>query len=405
MKIDLLDPAAYDSGQPFEQYRWLQENDPVHWHQEPNGPGFWAVTRYQMVKEIESDWKTFSSEPVTTIPDENDVGDDEHHHLIFSDPPHHTIHRKFLSPELSPVPVRNLRGHLETLVDGIIDEVIERGECDLVPDLAGKLASYVTADLLGLPRQEVVGLYEASDRLNNSPSLMEGEGLAAMTEMFEHARAVYADRHARPRDDMLSRVAHGVIDGCPVDEIQFCVDFLLLVVAGGDTTRNVVAGGMAALFDNPDQRAILANDPSLISSGVEEMLRWVTPIVYQRRLTTSDTKVGNREIPAGTKVVSFYGAANRDPLAFRDPDRFDVMRSPNPHVAFGFGPHFCLGSHLARLEVNVMFQAILKRLPDVQPTAPTLWLRSGAPIAPTVIGPKSMPVRFSPGPRSRSGAS
>jgi cytochrome P450 len=203
---------------------------------------------------------------------------------------------------------------------------------------------------------------------------------------------------------MLSRVAHGVIDGCPVDEIQFGVDFLLLVVAGGDTTRNVVAGGMAALFENPDQRAILANDPSLIPSGVEEMLRWVTPIVYQRRLTTSDTKVGDREIPAGTKVVSFYGAANRDPLAFRDPDRFDVMRSPNPHVAFGFGPHFCLGSHLARLELNVMFRAILKRLPDIEPTAPTLWLRSGAPIAPTVIGPKSMPVRFSPSRRSTSDA-
>jgi cytochrome P450 len=127
MKIDLLDPAAYDRGQPYAQLRWLQEHDPVHWHPEPQGPGFWAVTRYGLVKH------------------------DEHHHLIFSDPPHHTIHRKFLAPELSPVPVRNMREHLDVVANDIVDEVIERGECDLVPDLAGKLASYVTADLLGLP--------------------------------------------------------------------------------------------------------------------------------------------------------------------------------------------------------------------------------------------------------------
>jgi cytochrome P450 len=400
VEIDLLDPDAYTSGQPFEQYRWLQENDPVHWHAEPDGPGFWAVTKYHLVKEIESNWRVFSSEPVTTIPDANDVGDDEHHHLIFSDPPHHTEHRKFLSPELSPIPVRNLKGHLDQLVDDIIDEVVERGECDLVPDLAGRLASYVTADLLGLPRMEVVDLYEASDRLNNSPTLQEGEGLAAMTEMFEHARAVWADRRATPRDDMLTRIAHGEIAGCPVDELQFAVDFLLLVVAGGDTTRNVVAGGMEALFQHPDQRALLAADPSLVPSAVEEMLRWVTPIVYQRRLTTVDAKVGDVDVPARTKVVSFYGAANRDPDAFAEPFRFDVRRTPNAHLAFGFGPHFCLGSHLARLELNAMFTAMLRRLPDLEPAGPTVWMRSDAPIAPTVIGPKSIPVRFTPGPLS-----
>ena len=133
MKIDLLDPAAYDHGQPYVQLRWLQEHDPVHWHPEPDGPGFWAVTRYGLVKQIESDWKTFSSEPVTTIPDENDVGDDEHHHLIFSDPPHHTIHRKFLAPELSPVPVRKMRERLNVVTNNIVDEVIERGECQPGP--------------------------------------------------------------------------------------------------------------------------------------------------------------------------------------------------------------------------------------------------------------------------------
>ncbi|MGH3627581.1 MAG: cytochrome P450, partial [Sciscionella sp.] len=359
--------------------------------------GFWAVTKYHTVKDIESNWKLFSSEPVTTITDDNAVADDEHHHLIFSDPPHHTIHRKFLAPELSPVPVRGLKGHIDGLVEGIVDEVIEQGECDLVPDLAGRLASYVTADLLGLPRPEVVRLYDASDRLNNSPTLKEGPGHAAMTEMFEASQHVWADRRANPRDDMLTRIAHGEIDGCPMDNIQFGVDFLLLVVAGGDTTRNVVAGGMQALFEHPDQYALLKSDPSLTESAVEEMLRWVTPIVYQRRLATADTVLGDRAIPAGTKVVSFYGAANRDPEQFPEPFRFDIRRAPNAHLAFGFGPHFCLGSHLARLELNAMFRAMPRRMPDLEQAGPTVWMHTEAPIAPTVIGPKSIPVRFTPG--------
>lgn len=400
MKIDLLDPAAYETGPPWEQLRWLQENAPIYWHLEPNGPGFWVLTRYADVRALESDFKTFSSQPTTTIDDTRTLGDDDHRMLIFEDPPNHTTHRRFMGMELAPGPVRQMRGHLQLVVNQILDEIIEQGECDLVSDIAGKLASYVMADLLGMPRPDAVDLYDASEIVNNAKSYQEGEGLEAVMRIQQHAEALWHDRRAHPRGDVLTRLATGEIDGCPRDETNFHLDFLHLVTAAGDTTRNVVAGGMEALFENPDQRAIMqAGDDSVVASGVEEMLRWVSPIVNQRRTATVDTQIAHQPIKAGQKVVGFYGIANRDPAQFKDPWCFDVLRSPNAHLAFGFGTHFCVGSHLARLELNAMFPTLLQRIPDLEPSAPTHWVRSDAPTAPSVVGPRSMPVRFTPGPR------
>jgi cytochrome P450 len=323
------------------------------------------------------------------------VADEDHYHLIFTDPPHHTLHRQFLTPELAPISVRNLTDHMEVVVDDILDEVVERGECDFVPDVAGKLASYVTADFLGLPRPLVVELYKASDTIATAPTLQSGDGLAARTMMFTTAQEIYADRRARPRPDMLTRMAHGEVDGRAVDEAQFAIDFLLLVVAGGDTTRNVVAGGMEQLFSHPAQWAsLLEDDPKVIASAVEEMLRWTTPIVHQRRLATKQTEINDQAIEKGQKVVAFFGAANRDPDVFTDPERFDIFRSPNAHVAFGFGPHFCLGSHLARLEMKAMFHGIVRRLPDLEQTGPAAWLNPNEAAVPQLIGPKTLPVRF-----------
>jgi cytochrome P450 len=178
------------------------------------------------------------------------------------------------------------------------------------------------------------------------------------------------------------------------------MDFLLLVTAGSDTTRNVVGAGMAAFFDNPDQRQLLLDRPELLPSAVEEVLRMATPITYQRRTATRDTRIGDREVARGQKVVSWYVAANRDPDVFADPDRFDITRSPNPHIAFGAGRHFCLGSHLARLELTLMFEAIMTRLPDLRPSAP--WKYRQSPITPSVLGPAIMPAAFTPGPKLRS---
>jgi cytochrome P450 len=404
-QIDLLDPAAYSAGQPWEWLRWLQENHPISWHAEKNGPGYWVVTRYADVKAVEGDWKTFSSQPTSTISDDRVLGDENHRMLIFEDPPNHTTHRQFMGAELTAASVRGLRAQVESIATEIIDQVIERGECDLVWDIAGKLASYVMADLLGMSREDAVDLYAASEIVNNAASYETGEGLEAVLRLQEHAHNAWVDRHANPRDDVITRLATGEVRGCPMDEMQFGLDFLHLVTAAGDTTRNVVAGGMEALFDNPEQRKIMqAGDEAVVASGVEEMLRWVSPIVNQRRTATADTEVGGQRILKGQKVASFYGIANRDPAQFRDPWTFNVLRSPNAHVAFGFGAHFCVGSHLARLELNAMFRTLLKRIPDMELAGVTQWNRPDAPIAPSVVGPKSMPVRFTPGPRSDASA-
>jgi cytochrome P450 len=396
VEIDLLEPANFASGQPWDQYEWLQRNSPVYWHEERGGgPGFWAVTTYRDVKAVETDYRTYSSEPVTTISGEGAVADDDHYHLIFTDPPHHTLHRQFLSPEFGPHIVRRLTSAVDGVVSDIVDECIDLGECDFVSDIAGKLASYVTADFLGLPRPVVVGLYKASDVIATAPSLSQGPGLEARQAMFQIAMEAYGQRVADPRSDMLTRMAFGEVDGRPMDSMQFCIDFLLLVVAGGDTTRNVVSGGMDQLFAHPDQWDLMKKgDENTLASAVEEMLRWTTPIVHQRRLATTGAEIHGQPIEAGQKVVVFFGAANRDPEVFADPQEFDILRSPNAHLAFGAGPHFCLGSHLARLEMRALFKLLVARLPNLRPIGATTWLHEEANVVPQLVGPKSMPVAF-----------
>jgi cytochrome P450 len=398
---DLLDPTLYADGVPYAELAWLRQHDPVHWHEEPgDGPGFWALTRYRDVKAVEADSATFSSEPSTVIVDTVSMTTGTAKHLLMSDPPHHTAHRKVLGEELAPIVVRGMRDQLQTVVDEVVDEIVETGECDVVADLGGKLASYVTADLLGISRPEAVELCHAADILTRGGSKEEGPGLAATRTMFRHAAVAWEDRKAHRTDDVLGRIACAEILGVPVDQVQFSMDFLLLVTAGSDTTRNVVAAGMAAFFENPEQWHMLKEDTSLLPAAVEEVLRIATPITYQRRTATRDTEIAGTPITRGQKVVSWYVAANRDPEVFADPDRFDITRAPNPHVAFGAGRHFCLGSHLARLELALMFEAIVTRLADLRPTAP--WRYRQSPIAPSVLGPAVMPAAFTPGPRVRS---
>jgi cytochrome P450 len=404
MKINLLDPGAYAHGQPFDQMLWLQENDPVHWHAEPDdGPGFWAITRYTDVKAVHATPRLFSSHPTITVQDSFAPGDADHPHLICSDPPQHTAHRRFLGEELAPATVKTRTGHVQEITRAVIDDVIERGECDLVWDIAGNLACYIAADLLGIPRQEGVALFEVTDRVSNAENTDQGDGLAAATELYKYAAGVRASRLAEHRDDAVSRYACGVIDGVPSDEMQFFLDFLMIFGGAVDTARNVLAGGMDAFFQNPGQWSLLLAKPHLIRPAVEEMLRWVTPIVYQRRTATKDTEVGGQPILAGQKVASFFGAANRDPRVFDEPLRFDITRSPNNHLAFGFGAHFCLGVHLARLELNLMLTELTSRMPDIEPTGPTRWVReseASRTVASIIVGPQSMPVRFAPGPRA-----
>lgn len=402
MKIDLLDPENYRYNHPYEQYKWLRENDPVHWHEEPGGTGFWALTRHADVKAMESNSEVFSSEPLTIIADSVPFGDADHKLLIYSDAPGHTARRKFLGVELNPIPVRSQRDHIEDLVTEIIDGVIEKGECDVVEDIAGPLASFVIADMMGLTRAEAQELFPAAEVLTRGISTESGIGAEATGVVFEHAGRAWADRSANGGDDWLGRLAQGSWEGGQEDQMQFMLDFLLIINAGSDTSRNVVASGMWALIENPDAYRALTEDPALITTATEEILRWSPPISYQRRTATRDAEIGGQKIAEGDKIAGFYGAANRDPEVFADPDTFDVRRAVNPHLTFGAGRHFCAGTHLARLELQTMFSEIARRIPDMTLAGPVGWF--DYPELSATAGPMTMPVTFTAGAREGTSA-
>jgi cytochrome P450 len=387
--IDLLSPSSYAHGHPTDQYAWLRDNDPVHWHEEPTGPGFWAVTRYEDVKAVGRNAALFSSCPTIMIDDAGatDLAD---HMMLTMDPPRHTQYRKLVSPRFLRSAAGRMRPGIERLAAEIVDGVAHRTEFDLVEDVAGLLPSYVIAEMLGIPRQDGVKLYRLTETLHaDRASQPEGAGLAAFLEMFNYANEVWNQKRAHPGDDLASALVTAEVDGHRLDEIDFNLFFLLLIDAGGDTTRNLVAGGMDALIKHPDERARLTADPGLLPTAIEEMLRWTSPVIYMRRTATADTELGGRLIEAGQKVVMYYGAANRDPSAFDEPERFDITRMPNDHLAFGGGgPHFCLGSHIARVEIDAMFRQILARLPDLQKIGETEWLPSTF-----ISGPKHLRVR------------
>lgn len=395
MEIDLLSVAGYAGSQPNDQFAWLRDNDPVHRHPEPDGPGFWAVTRYDDVKTVGRDHERFSSQPTIMIADGSDEPSpfDDHTMMLVADPPLHTRMRRLVSREFTPRAAAVLRPRIRELAALIIDTVADRGECELVADIAGEMPSLVIAEMLGIPHDEGRRLYHCTETIHASQEIVSQEERGeAIATMFLSSQAAYAEKMADPGDDLGSRLAHAAIDGDAVDEIDFFLWFMLLVDAGGDTTRNLVGGGLHALFDHPEQLALLRSDlDTHLGSAIEEMLRWVSPVVYMRRTATIDTELAGRPIAAGDKVVMYYGAANRDPAVFDEPERFDITRTPNPHVAFGGGgPHYCLGANLARLEIEAILRELLTRLPDLEPAGPVEWMGSNF-----IFGPSSMPVRFS----------
>lgn len=390
-RIALLDPDSFAAGQPHDQFRWLREHDPVHFHPEPDGgPGFWALTRYSDVRAVGRDADTFSSEPTIMIPDGGLTGDDVHKMMLMADAPDHARLRKIASRDFVPRAARLLRPRIEEIAREIVDGAARRGGCDLVADVAGLMPSYVIAEMLDMPHEDGVALYALTEAIHSAPGERDPAAPDPIAAMFGYARELWERKLRRPGDDLASRIVHASVGGRKLDETDFALYFLLLVDAGGDTTRNLVAGGIQALFENPEAFAALRADPDrLLPSAVEELLRWVSPVVHMRRRARRATTLGGRDIAEGDKVVMFYGAANRDPAHFPDPDRLDLTRTPNDHLAFGGGPHFCLGAHVGRIEISALLREILTRLPDLAPAGPVTWQRSVF-----ISGPQTMPVRF-----------
>jgi cytochrome P450 len=393
MKIDLLSPASFDGGQPHRQYEWLREHQPVAWHDEPGGKGFWAVTRHADVWAVDRDFQTFSSEPTIMIQDPlSEVGGlGPYKMMLMMDPPEHTGFRKLIRSEFTE-PAAKMRGErIQALAKQIVDAVVDKGACDFVDDVAGEMPSYVIAELMGLPLDDGRELYKLTEIIHTAPeALPPGAGGEAVMKMFEYGSKVIAEKRARPGDDLASRLLACEVDGRKLEDPEFLLFFLLLIDAGGDTTRNLLSGGLLALMEHPDQYAwLMADLEARLPAAREELLRWVSPVIYMRRTAKRDTELAGQTIREGDKVVMYFGAANRDPAAFDRPDVLDLSRRENPHMAFGNGPHVCLGQHLARIEIDAMLREVLTRMKDFELAAPVHWLESNF-----ISGPKAMPVRF-----------
>ena len=398
MKIDLLSADSFRQGHPHAQYDWLREHDPVHWHDEPSGRGFWALTTWEDVAESGRHPDLFSSEPTIMITDP-DAGsivprDSRHKMMLMMDPPQHTQFRRLISREFTRGPAAALRPRVRQLAGQIIDAVIHRGECDFVTDIAGDLPSYVIADLMGIPLDDGRKLYTLTEILHSAPEALEaGAQLKAGMEMFAYAEQVYHNKRSHQTTDLASQIVHAEVDGERLDLVDFQLFFMLLIDAGGDTTRNLVAGGLHELLQHPEAMATLRNDLSLVPQARDEMLRVVSPVIYMRRTATRDTLLRGKQIRAGDKVVRYFGAANHDPRQFPDPMHFNIQRTGTQQIAFGTGTHVCLGQHIARVEIDCMLEEVLTRLHDIRVAAPPEWLASNF-----ISGIKSMPVTFSSAP-------
>ena len=391
---DVSDPATFERGFPHEAFRRLRRESPVHWQARDHhgGPGFWIVSRYDGVKQVSKNPRLFCSERGTNIRDPQ--GMQGGRMMLMMDPPDHGRYRRLVSPGFTPRRIDALEAHIEGIVDTVIDGVATKGECDFVTDIAAELPLRVIAEFLGVPEGDRHKIFDWSNRLIGfeDPEFMkDAANLTAAFEMYSYADRLAEERLASPQDDIPTLLLNAEVEGERLSRPEFSAFFLLLAVAGNETTRNLISHGMRLLIEHPEARERLLAEPALLPSAIEEMLRFSPPVMYFRRTATQDTEIGGVPVAAGDKVTVWYPSANRDEAVFERPDEFDIARSPNDHLAFGVGEHFCLGSHLARLEIRVMFERLLARLPDIQLAGPIRTLHSHF-----INGVKSMPVRFTP---------
>jgi cholest-4-en-3-one 26-monooxygenase len=396
-EIDLANPDHFLDGTPHDWFRTLRREAPVWLHPEPAGPGFWCITRYEDLKTVSRNPHVFSSWlGGTTLQDPSPEDLAAVRVILLNmDPPQHVKFRRIVQRAFTPRRIEAMRPQVRQRARRIVDRIAAKGECDFVTDVAAPLPLEVICDMMGVPESDRAGIFELSNRLIgfDDPEFQTSETDAkiASAEMFTYAVHQAAKRKAAPRDDLVSQLLTAEVGGERLDETQYASFFLLLAIAGNETTRTVTTWGMHSLIEHPDQRERLLRNPALIPSGVEEILRFTPAVHYMRRTTTQETEIRGQRIPKGAKLALWYPSANRDESVFADPDRFDVGRSPNPHLSFGIGEHFCLGAHLARLELQEVFRAVLERLPDMELVSAPRRLRSNF-----VNGCKSMPVRFTP---------
>jgi cytochrome P450 len=388
--VDLTDLDRFAGGFPHEVFTLLRREAPVWWHpptpRAPGGEGFWVISRHEDVLRVARDPESFSSETGpgrvgggTTLED-LPPGFVTGVMLNMSDPPTHTRIRALVNRAFTPRGLDRLEPWLRERGRAIVAAARSRGECDFLVDVAAELPLQTIAQLLGVPQEDRHQLfawtstildYRDRDLAQVSPELAE-----ASLGLRRYGDELIARKRREPGDDMLSVVVHGGPGGGALSEAELQAFFSLLFVAGSETTRNSIAGGVLALLECRAELERLLEDPGLLPGAVEEILRWTSATAYNRRTATRDVELCGRKIRAGEKTTHWYPSANRDEAVFAEPFRFDVRRDPNPHVAFGHGLHHCLGANLARREIRVLFEELLPHLVDLERNGPVEWGRS-----------------------------
>ncbi|MGB6125028.1 MAG: cytochrome P450, partial [Gordonia sp. (in: high G+C Gram-positive bacteria)] len=393
-------PDTYVDGYPYAEVAALRQDSPVVWVPEPEGkdfaggPGFWYLTKHADVMAAGRRPDLFSSYEGGTWVREVSAAElaIQRQAILNIDPPMHTQMRKIISKAFTPRVVNGMAESIEAHADSIVDSLGDGGEVDWVESVSSEMPLLVLADILGIPSEERHLLFDWTNRMVgfDDPEVVDkGSYASAFRELFAYARAQTDAKRANPTDDVWSLVVNAEVDGRRLTDDELDRFFQLLVIAGNETTRNMINGTVMLLSEHPDQFRMLRQDPELIPSAIEEVLRMFPPILQFRRTCVQDTEFGGQQMKAGQKVVLSYAAANRDPEVFPNPDTFDITRADNPHLSFGFGTHFCLGTGVARLEGRTLLSKLIERFSTIEVAGPPSRLRSNF-----VNGVTALPVRL-----------
>ena len=408
VSVDLTAPELYRQGVPHELFTELRAQGAVLHHpavpmaNAPDGIPFWAVLRHEEVVQANRDWETFSATRGPAITGEEN--ERSGHMLVSSDPPVHTRLRKLISAGFTPKMIARLDDRIEMWSRRIVDDVLERGECDIVRDVGYPLPMHLIADIVGIPESDRPEVFRHTDLVMRAADPRSGltpdDHMQSQLWLYSYAQALGVEKRAHPADDVWSIIANARLDDGTgnleeLSELELDMFFIVLSLAGSETTRNTISIGLHTLVQHPDQLALLRAEPDAhLDTATEEMIRWSSPVLSFARSATRDTELGGVRINAGDRIAMFYPSANRDEQVFDDPFRFDVTRSPNPHVSFGGGGvHFCLGAHLARREIRAMFQELLARVDEVAELAAPTWMCTG-PDQSVGVSIDSLPVRL-----------
>ncbi|MCQ4362360.1 cytochrome P450 [Mycobacterium gordonae] len=396
LDVDLTDPELYTEGFPHGVFTELRQRGPVHLHPPIEGRlgiapiPFWSIVTHAEIQQANRDWKTFAACDGPMIAPDPLMSTGRT--LLTLDPPEQTVMRRIISSEFTPRMIGTLEQRLTDRTARILESVVG-SNCDFVRDIAYQVPMNLIADIIGIPEDDRSWVFERTDHLLKSGDpygiYSEEDRLGFQAELFEYAQRITADKRANPADDVWTKLAN------QLDGFELEMFFLILSIAGSETTRNALTMGLIALLDNPHQLAELRGNPDLSRTAADEILRWSSPVLIFGRTATRDTTIGGQDVRSGDRVVFWHPSGNRDELVFDDPFRFDIHRSPNPHLAFGGGGvHYCLGANLAHKEIRVVLESIAAGY-DVELAGPAVWTGAG-PVHNVGIGIDSLPVQVTP---------